>query len=185
MTLKNKPAATLTTMVLLMTITLASGCTNEKYNPALYAKNGTYYNPNLGIKFDYPADWNVIYINPRSIVLLDIKSKDSRILSFAASEKLQYPANMTLKEFHSLLIKEVETGSMVLKLEKTINVKNINWSIIYFFDTKIKNDNLVQVAETFCSDYIFGISYHNPNNNQTFDFTPIMESLECGEVKNP
>jgi hypothetical protein len=182
MTLKNKPAAILVVMLLLMTIALASGCTNEKYNPHLYAKNGTYYNPNLGIKFDYPADWKMVYINPNDMGILDIESDDGHILRFFASEKQLYPPDMTLDEYSSRLIKEFENDQIyTLKSKESKNIKDFNWSILNLHNSQMK----LQGAIAFCNDYIFTVVQQYFNDNYSFDLTPIMESLECGEVKNP
>jgi hypothetical protein len=177
-------------VVIIVIVIFATQQNSAASDPKKYMHNGIYYNPEIGLKFNYPEGWE-IYPNVGEDDLLTLikRYKNSKeMITFGSYEKEKYGihGNVNLTDFQKTLIETVKGKSFIeFKNSSIIKIKNRDWLLMNFFDTRYK---------TFTTDYftmlpfyIFFISHVSPLNiNHNFlNLTPIMESLECGEVKNP
>jgi hypothetical protein len=173
-------------LVSVLSTIFVSGCTNN-YEPYKYAKNGIYYNENIHLKFSYPTDWNFYYgydpVPEMSLFSL-VKDENKKELAFGMFNKTKYGVeNVSFESYKKYQLEVLsENDKIIIKNSTIIESKGKEWFLLV---TEYKYPWLTaSLAEIDCSDYIFIVSYKT-STNHTFNLTPIMESLECGEVSKP
>ena len=163
--------------LLFLAIISVSGCT-EGYDPHKYANNGTYYNPELNLKFNYPSDWKIIEATPYEILSISKDDTQDNIITFILTKNDKNYTTIDALIDANIGLYENDKSYEIKENEK-IKVGNKEWGIV-----KMKRNKLITDVFTNCPNYTFSMTYFT-STNSTFNFFPIMESLECGEVNKP
>jgi hypothetical protein len=176
-------------VVFFLLLILTSGCTSSNYEPYKYAKNGTYYNSELNLKFNYPREWEIVKeLDAHEIICLfkRIAQQYQDILCFRVYTKNDYAflGEINISDYENEQRKKMVSEKKIIFNNSEIKkISNREWMISNIISNENYEYSNNSMLETFCPTFLFQISYYS--DNPTLNLTPIMESLECGEVKNP